>query len=717
VTSPIAVPDLEDRLRFLFGTVPAAADLVGPQQWTELLLDDRPEAGETISGMLLRVSLAGRILGTDPTGTWDEVQRQLAAGTERHAVMDALVAELVPLLDAAYDACAELVRAKVVIGGPELETEIRDRLALAADDPVAETVLRDALERHLLDPMSDVAGVPSGALVHVPTLLRDGVFTHHLSDTEETEGRLAVEPDLAVFARIAEPRTAAGRLTVELDSAGDIFWAGPSGWLPRQAPGEVLAVRATEGKVVIDTVPGTLPKPPELVTALRNVYDAQIADPPLPLTGDMLLLGLLAADPTAFAEPVAPLAELAAAAGLLQRGREFGHDDAAWGAAARLTRADRLARLLDDDGLERAEAALDLVAAGAPTDADLRTVLGLLEDGDVLLAVAAELIGAGLIDPAGDAAQVAAAEELGNRFVSAAGSSMKAAAAHLFTSLAVERAGRLADAESHLRAAAAVGEWWLVDERLAWYASDRGRAAEALGYLRDAGLSEVHEPVAVLTPYAVPVAVPARNEPCWCGSGRKYKQCHRDELPLPPLAERVPWLEHKTVMYLDRRGGAVDVLIDGLADVLAGGDGDPESVLDDPLLADVALVEGGWLARFVAERGPLLPSDEAELAASWAAVPRKVYEIVGIGYGTGVTVRELGAGGDGVRVADPEVAKAATAGELVCARIVGDGAGGLRFSGVVTAVPRGREDELRDVLATGDPYAVLDWLAEAEYLG
>jgi hypothetical protein len=128
-------------------------------------------------------------------------------------------------------------------------------------------------------------------------------------------------------------------------------------------------------------------------------------------------------------------------------------------------------------------------------------------------------------------------------------------------------------------------------------------------------------------------------------------------------------------------------------------------------------VEGGWLAQFVAERGPLLPSDEAELAASWAAVPRKIYEIVGIGYGTGVTVRELGVGGDGVRVADQEVAKAATAGELVCARVVDDGAGGLRFSGVVTAVPRGREDELRDVLATGDPYAVLDWLAEAEYLG
>lgn len=25
---------------------------------------------------------------------------------------------------------------------------------------------------------------------------------------------------------------------------------------------------------------------------------------------------------------------------------------------------------------------------------------------------------------------------------------------------------------------------------------------------------------------AVPQVRPGRNEPCWCGSGRKYKKCH-----------------------------------------------------------------------------------------------------------------------------------------------------------------------------------------------
>lgn len=27
----------------------------------------------------------------------------------------------------------------------------------------------------------------------------------------------------------------------------------------------------------------------------------------------------------------------------------------------------------------------------------------------------------------------------------------------------------------------------------------------------------------------IPFARPGRNEPCWCGSGAKYKKCHLDE--------------------------------------------------------------------------------------------------------------------------------------------------------------------------------------------
>lgn len=37
-------------------------------------------------------------------------------------------------------------------------------------------------------------------------------------------------------------------------------------------------------------------------------------------------------------------------------------------------------------------------------------------------------------------------------------------------------------------------------------------------------------------------AVPRRNEPCWCGSGKKYKKCHREadlaDASDPPLVPR-----------------------------------------------------------------------------------------------------------------------------------------------------------------------------------
>ena len=28
---------------------------------------------------------------------------------------------------------------------------------------------------------------------------------------------------------------------------------------------------------------------------------------------------------------------------------------------------------------------------------------------------------------------------------------------------------------------------------------------------------------------SAPGVKPGRNEPCWCGSGKKYKKCHRPE--------------------------------------------------------------------------------------------------------------------------------------------------------------------------------------------
>ncbi|HPR62789.1 MAG TPA: SEC-C metal-binding domain-containing protein [Thermoanaerobaculia bacterium] len=33
----------------------------------------------------------------------------------------------------------------------------------------------------------------------------------------------------------------------------------------------------------------------------------------------------------------------------------------------------------------------------------------------------------------------------------------------------------------------------------------------------------------IFTSETPPAVLPGRNEPCWCGSGKKYKQCHYEQ--------------------------------------------------------------------------------------------------------------------------------------------------------------------------------------------
>lgn len=705
-------PDIDDKLRFLFGTVAAQARVHDPDSWPRLMLDDRPEQGISVTAIMLRIGVAFRLLANDPTGTWATAQRMLADGTDRHAVMDAIIAEVAPVVDQAYEIVVAIAVERVVLPVDELVEAMFARLALDPADPLADAVVRNAVELHLYDPGSPLGVIPSGDVVHIPALMADCVLTHPLSVAERDGAHLDVDPDLAAVGQIDQLRTAAGPLEVAVGAAGDLRWIGPAGWLPDVGTDALLTVRLTDPETVeVGSTDGAVASSAQLVAALRAAYDAQRADPPLPLTGADLVWGVLARDRVAFAQPRPPLAELAAEAGLERRGLEFGHGADAWVAAAKVDRTERLTATLSDEQVRSAEAALDVLEAGPVAPAGLRSVLELIDDADVLMAVAAEL----LIPDEPERLSEAAA--FADRLVGAAGSSPRATVAHTLAALVAERCGRVAEAESHLRAAAASGEWAVVEERLGWYASDRGRAAEALAHLRTAGFADDEPDAEVLLAFVAGPTGPAtgRNQPCWCGSGRKTKQCHRDVPPLPPLAERFDWLQQKAVAYLDRRGGGIDDAVTDLAVLLAGDDGDPGEVLDDPLLADVVLHEGGWFAMFVAERGVLLPADEAALAAEWAAIRRSVHEVVGIGYGRGVTLRNL-SGGSEVEVGDKAVAGAVSAGELLCARVLPDGGGGHRFAGVVTAVPRGREDELREVLDDGDPFVVLDWLAEAEHL-
>jgi hypothetical protein len=718
------------RLKFLFGTVPPAESYADEDGRMALLAADRDGTQAA-----LRTIVANQILDDDPPEVWRAAARLLKTGLRRHDVMDQLVIALRPLimaalagepfsvehyseenyiqaldrlplpsqadLEADYVAIAREAR---VIPADELERRLADRIGLPLDDPLTRSLL-DAVDRELLDlDDSPLIMLAPDLVVHMPALVDGCVLTHRLSVVEQAGAHLDLEPDLDAFRRLPQPRV--GDVALVRD---DERWWGPTGWLADLTAGSLLAVRATEdGEVTIDALSTEPAAPVGLVEALRGCYDAEIEEPGLPVDGEPLVAGLLSRDAATFAEPRPPLSELAEAAGVERRGGEFAHDPSIW---MRGQEVERLSRMMDWLGPD-ARLGMDafaLLTEDARNPAALREALDLMDDPEVLTVVVDELVG-----PEEEPQQVRHLVELADRLLTVAGQSVRAAVAASFAALAAERDRRPLDAESHLRAAARLApDWDFVVDRLAWYESDRGDAVAALALWDAIGTSPDVPEVAELRPFAS--AAPrdmGRNEPCWCGSGRKFKQCHRGRPERAPVPERIGWLVRKAVTYVDRRGG----LTSTVAPYLLARYPDPDDPdLDDaagpdPLVVDVALFEGGLLERFIADRGPLLPEDELLLVQAWLLTERTVYEVTAVDAGRGVSVRDLRTG-DRLEVRDRSFSEHTAVGQLVCARAVPDGTA-LQFVGAPFPVDPGTERHIVALLDEGDGLGVLEWVAD-----
>lgn len=257
--------------------------------------------------------------------------------------------------------------------------------------------------------------------------------------------------------------------------------------------------------------------------------------------------------------------------------------------------------------------------------------------------------------------------------------------------VAHERRGEVELAEQTFSAAESLDPAWpptLIS--LARYASDRGDAERALTLLRRAGAPPDDEFVQLLERF-LPTPRPdlGRNQPCWCGSGRKYKVCHlhREQLSLD---ERAGWLYRKVGMAL--MDGAFGHQLLDVAQ--ARSEHWPESdglfrALDDPIVADAVLFEGGALAAFLAARGRLLPDDERSLAEQWILLDRSVHEVVAVRRGQGMTMRDVRTG-DVHDVHERTASKQVKPGQLYCTRIVPAGETMQIFGGLepVTLIER-----------------------------
>jgi hypothetical protein len=276
------------------------------------------------------------------------------------------------------------------------------------------------------------------------------------------------------------------------------------------------------------------------------------------------------ADPALFTDPLPPLSEIVENYGLAHRGEWLapsGFDFGRWRFERRCELLAERHGLDADDALvltslvELYNKALLLVEADDAAGADESLAV---PPADGSIGVTGEL-GAHLVDPL--LAELLVAETVGADRGGAAALGMFAEvmesrvprAARMawrwLQAVALERIGDIEAAERELLAAESMDPDWplpLID--LARIASDRGDVERGLGLLRRAGAGPDHPLVELLQAHwAEPRSDLGRNEPCWCGSGRKYKKCHlgREQLA---LAERVNWLYEKAAQYVHTAG-------------------------------------------------------------------------------------------------------------------------------------------------------------------
>ena len=246
---------------------------------------------------------------------------------------------------------------------------------------------------------------------------------------------------------------------------------------------------------------------------------------------------------------------------------------------------------------------------------------------------------------------------------------------------------------------------------MARYAADRGDAARAIALLERADFTDEDPILAELRTYLPVVRQDVgRNDPCWCGSGRKYKRCHLGRTELTD-SQRAGWLYAKAVRFAHDAPHS-ELLFD-LAIVRS--EHLSTDVLDatkDPTVVDVCLFDGGVLAEFLRVRGVLLTEDERQLAATWVLVARSVFEVRSVRVGHGVTLRDRRTG-DSHDIADVAVSRSVQQGDLVTTRLLPVGES-VEIHGGVEPVPPALFDQTMEMLDLNDdpnPLEVLSGLS------
>lgn len=636
--------------------------------------------------------------------------------------------------------------------GPLTEEEIVESLKAAGVrmdpefDDAPEAWVEEALadgDEHLVHFLMDER------MAHLPTLLTGHRFTHRLTKDEVAFDMLELLPDLAPLIMLTERdeyhfladgqpiEPIAGMLTREdTDARGippqsvpDMGWLLPDGFLAgiKATAGEFVSVEATDDGWLIEAVPvGAVAPPSVQLVALMREFTIEHGHP---VEIDAAIWQSCVDLPGSFTGLTMPIGEMLELAGLsvfqehfARAGFDFKTEGLA-GASQELSASyglgdvevNALLSLLDLYAAFSMEFEALVESADSPSDAfdgfdgfgqfpGARETLSQLTNPGVAESFSQEVMGVDVAGAAVLAVFTGALTEQAPR---------QARVALLWLQAkALERLGMIEEAEGAFSAAESLDPSWplpLFD--LARYASDRGDAARGLALLNRAG-AEADDPLRqTLERFSAPVRDDiGRNDRCWCGSGRKYKQCHQHREQLP-IEERAMWLYAKATTFLV--DGPLRAQIIELAEVWTAHWGPSRpfvEALEDGLVLDVLLFEGGAFEEFLSQRGFLLPADEYLLAEQWLLAERSIFEIVETTPGVGMLLRDLRTG-DRIEIVERTASGMVTPGSLICTRIVTVGSM-MQIVGAVEPINLRYRDALIDLLDDEpDPFDLVELLS------
>lgn len=557
---------------------------------------------------------------------------------------------------------------------------------------------------------------------YLPSLLAGRIFTHRLTADEVEHDVLEIDPDLSLITLLTEfpggDRLATGGVVscgyprisrpddvrvvpepalAELGSL--ILPAGTFAGLDRR-PGDLVGLRSgADGLevVAVDDAGAVSDLVHDYVLALFD-------DEPME---SITLTGLVLADvPDAYVDPQPPLAEVLQSWGISDRDGLLTPPGFEWDewrsrrAAGRLTEryglsadearaaailssyiastilaVDAIGERVRSTGVEIEE--IEDAAVHELLDDVAGTYLPVHDPAEIAWSLE-HLVEPPVVYAIADESLVSNPERSGIGLVAAAENLLPLAgrpsrgALHWLWAKGFEWLGDLLAAEDQLRAAERLDpEFYPAALDLARLANDRGDVATALALL--ARVPEEVSPFlrSVLAEQRPePIRMMPRNEPCWCGSGRKFKACHLRAPQTASLTDRAPWLYSKGIVYaLETPWAALVEILTGIRIGDITSDDLAHEVANDGLVLDVTLFEGGVFEEYIETRGHLLPADELLLAQQWLLTPRSAYEVTDVVPGVSVTFRDLRTG-DLVDAADHLASRTLRPGHLVCCHLL-----------------------------------------------